>query len=415
MGLLPPTIAVVTQPTRLEGLVARWATRSAAKFRLKQAVLHERALRTPRSRHSTRGAETTAELAEDQEAGEAAFASYEQEDRAQHGTLDQLKKELDLGYPLKFVAREYLPTFDFRGCIAIVVVGRDGLVANAAKYVGDLPIVAVNPDPQRIDGVLLPFYVRQARQAVQRAAENRAKIREVTLAEVNLNDGQRMLAFNDFFIGCQSHVSARYVLRVDKQAEPQSSSGLLVSTGAGSTGWLSSVVNMAKGFAPGRAEGCSTEFGWPGRTAAWCGSYASRSAANNRGPIWWQVGSIKARNSSSNHSCRPAVLFSRTGWNRTSWNSPAGRLRGSESRSSGPDWLSRNGRILTPQGRRQGASQLYFLLVKCAPNPNPTIETLTRYADAVGKELVITLVDKAQRLQVIANWRGLNYTIRGQR
>ncbi len=31
-----------------------------------------------------------------------------------------------------------------------------------------------------------------------------------------------------------------------------------------------------------------------------------------------------------------------------------------------------------------------------APNPNPTIETLTRYADAVGKELVITLVDKAQ-------------------
>ena len=97
------------------------------------------------------------------------------------GTLDQLKKELDLGYPLKFVEREYLPTFDFRGCIAIVVVGRDGLVANAAKYVGDLPIVAVNPDPQRIDGVLLPFHVRQARQAVQRAAENRAKIREVTL------------------------------------------------------------------------------------------------------------------------------------------------------------------------------------------------------------------------------------------
>jgi transcriptional regulator with XRE-family HTH domain len=30
-----------------------------------------------------------------------------------------------------------------------------------------------------------------------------------------------------------------------------------------------------------------------------------------------------------------------------------------------------------------------------APNPNPTIDTLTRYADAVGKEVVITLVDKA--------------------
>ena len=94
----------------------------------------------------------------------------------------------------------------------MVVVGRDGLVANAAKYVGDLPIVAVNPDPRRIDGILLPFQVQQARQAVERAMQNRATIREVTLAETNLNDGQRMLAFNDFFVGCQSHVSARYVL-----------------------------------------------------------------------------------------------------------------------------------------------------------------------------------------------------------
>jgi hypothetical protein len=210
-------------------------------------------------------------LAAAQEAGEAAFASYEQEDRAQHGTLDQLRKELDLGYPLKFVEREYLPTFDFRGCIAIVVVGRDGLVANAAKYVGELPIVAVNPDPQRIDGVLLPFYVRQARQAVQRAAENRAKIREVTLAEVNLNDGQRMLAFNDFFVGCQSHVSARYVLRVGNQAEPQSSSGLIVSTGAGSTGWLSSVFNMAVGFAHWTGGGLqhSIQLAWEDRRLVW--------------------------------------------------------------------------------------------------------------------------------------------------
>ena len=54
MGLLPPTIAVVTQPTRLAGLVARWATRSAAQFRIKQAVIHEHAIHAPRSRRSSR-------------------------------------------------------------------------------------------------------------------------------------------------------------------------------------------------------------------------------------------------------------------------------------------------------------------------------------------------------------------------
>jgi hypothetical protein len=30
-----------------------------------------------------------------------------------------------------------------------------------------------------------------------------------------------------------------------------------------------------------------------------------------------------------------------------------------------------------------------------APNPNPTIDTLIRYADAVGKELVMELIDKS--------------------
>lgn len=32
-----------------------------------------------------------------------------------------------------------------------------------------------------------------------------------------------------------------------------------------------------------------------------------------------------------------------------------------------------------------------------AANPNPTIDTLTRYADAVGKELVIELIDKLKQ------------------
>ena len=73
----------------------------------------------------------------------------------------------------------------------------------------------------------------------------RAPIRLVTLAEVKLQDGQQMLAFNDLFVGVRSHVSARYKITVSGRTESQSSSGVLVSTGAGSTGWMSSVFNMA--------------------------------------------------------------------------------------------------------------------------------------------------------------------------
>jgi hypothetical protein len=55
-----------------------------------------------------------------------------------------------------------------------------------------------------------------------------------------------LLAFNDFMIGQKTHVSARYTLRLADKSEVQSSSGVIVSTGAGSTGWLSSAFNMAR-------------------------------------------------------------------------------------------------------------------------------------------------------------------------
>jgi hypothetical protein len=107
--------------------------------------------------------------------------------------------------------------------------------------------VAVNPDPKRIDGILLPFQVPHVAKVVDRVLKGRQKARTVTLAQVALNDGQHMLAFNDFYLGAASHVSARYMLKVAGKQEPQSSSGILVSTGAGSTGWMSSVINMTVG------------------------------------------------------------------------------------------------------------------------------------------------------------------------
>lgn len=63
-----------------------------------------------------------------------------------------------------------------------------------------------------------------------------------------MNDGQRLIAFNDLFIGANSHVSARYQITYNNKSEEQSSSGIIVSTQAGATGWLSSVCNMSFGI-----------------------------------------------------------------------------------------------------------------------------------------------------------------------
>ena len=81
--------------------------------------------------------------------------------------------------------------------------------------------------------------------AVDNVLRNQYDHKLVSMAETKLNDGQRLLAFNDFFIGTSSHVSARYTISFGDISEFHSSSGIVVSTPAGSTGWLSSMINMA--------------------------------------------------------------------------------------------------------------------------------------------------------------------------
>jgi hypothetical protein len=76
------------------------------------------------------------------------------------------------------------------------------------------------------------------------------------MARATLGDGQSLLAFNDLLVGRKTHVSARYHLIMHgRRSEDQSSSGIIVSTDAGFTGWLSSVLNGAAGVvepSPGR-------------------------------------------------------------------------------------------------------------------------------------------------------------------
>jgi hypothetical protein len=54
---------------------------------------------------------------------------------------------------------------------------------------------------------------------------------------------------NDLFIGPKSHTSALYEIEFQGAKEAQSSSGLIVSTGLGSTAWLKSIVTGSLGIA----------------------------------------------------------------------------------------------------------------------------------------------------------------------
>lgn len=210
-------IILVTRPTRLAELVARFNTVSQARF----YVEHQ-------------GAD---------------FADYTREDETYHRALTESEEALGQVGRVQIVDRKFLPNFIFAPEDTVVVLGQDGLVANTLKYLNGQPVVGVNPDPLRWDGRLLPFRVGDLGKIVPEVVLRRRKMHAVTMACAKLNNGQVLYAVNDLFIGPKSHTSARYWIRSGKVREAHSSSGVVVSTGMGSSGWLKSLLTGAGAIA----------------------------------------------------------------------------------------------------------------------------------------------------------------------
>lgn len=147
----------------------------------------------------------------------------------------------------QLLERSFLPDYRFNPDDIVVVVGQDGLVANTLKYLQGQPVIGVNPDPKRWEGRLLPFALAELADVVQKTRDGCSKCKSITFAEARTNDGQRLLGVNDLFIGPKSHTSARYALHWHGQQEEQSSSGIIVSTGFGSSGWFKSILAGAIG------------------------------------------------------------------------------------------------------------------------------------------------------------------------
>jgi NAD kinase len=206
-------IVLVTRPTRLAELVVRFNTVSQARF----YVEHQ-------------GAD---------------FKDYLREDETYHHALVEAQAVLGQLGRVQVLDRGFLPNFVFGPEDIVVTLGQDGLVANTIKYLNGQPLVGVNPDPGRWDGKLLPFKVGELKKIVPDVFARRRPTKSVTMAKASLNNGQTMYAVNDLFIGPKSHSSARYIIRSGEAAETQSSSGVIVSTGMGSTGWLKSLLTGA--------------------------------------------------------------------------------------------------------------------------------------------------------------------------
>ncbi|KAI7255593.1 hypothetical protein KC345_g11109, partial [Hortaea werneckii] len=209
----------------------------------------------------------------------ADFSDYLSEDFNYRKAVETAVTELSAVGRLQLLDRQHVPNFIFGEQDTVVVLGQDGLVANTLKYLREQPLIGVNPDPRRWDGVLLPFTVKDLRQLMPEVLRGQRQVRAVTLAKAELNDGQSLYGVNDLFIGRRTHVSARYQLELDGLLEQQSSSGIIVSTGMGSTGWLKSVLAGAAGIVSHAAQ---LQTAYPAPVPAGIEAHAS---GNGSGPL----------------------------------------------------------------------------------------------------------------------------------
>lgn len=206
-------VVLVTRQTRLEELVARFHTLAQAKFYVEHL-----------------GAD---------------FSDYEREHTAYLQAKRLVLAILQAYGRYQAIDRGFLPNFLFGREDIVVALGQDGLVVNTMKYLQGQPLIGVNPDPARYDGILLAYEPQGIAKALAEVLRDRFVAKEVTMAKAALTNGQTLYAVNDLFIGPKTHISARYEIELGNRKEKQSSSGLIVSTGLGSTAWMKSIVTGA--------------------------------------------------------------------------------------------------------------------------------------------------------------------------
>ena len=213
---LAPRVVLVHRSTELEELVARHGTRGQAAFYLR-----------------TRG---------------RSIEDLEVWHSRQRAAMVEVSAQIPADWRRGVVERADLSRFLFGPDDIVVAVGQDGLVANLAKYLDGQLIIGIAPEPGRNPGVLVRHPPGACAGLLALAVRGGGggpgegtRAERLTMVTAETDDGQRLTGLNEIYLGQPTHQTARYTLRLpDGRAEAQASSGLIVSTGTGATGWCRS-------------------------------------------------------------------------------------------------------------------------------------------------------------------------------
>lgn len=168
--------------------------------------------------------------------------------KEQGSTLDKVKKTLEK-YCIEFnlANRDKLSKKKFRKPDLIIAVGGDGTFLRAAHFVGSQLLLGVNSDVKNKEGFFMKSDKNDFEGRLRDIMKRKIKIKKLSRLEASI-DGKKIetLALNEFFIGPRkSYHAAKYMIYADGKKERQKSSGILVTTPAGSNAWAKSCSGKA--------------------------------------------------------------------------------------------------------------------------------------------------------------------------
>ncbi len=148
----------------------------------------------------------------------------------------------------KFIFRDELDTLDLTQFGCIVALGGDNHFTYVAHHCKQNKIIGCNSDVQTSFGALLSFNPISLKETVSRNWENiNVENWSLISVEIEYPDGKKINTVNAVseisIRNANPDMTSRYIVLHEDKKEEQKSSGLLLYTGAGSTGWYASCKN----------------------------------------------------------------------------------------------------------------------------------------------------------------------------
>jgi len=158
------------------------------------------------------------------------------------------------GFDIKYHWKNNLKPSDLKNIELVISIGGDGTALSAGHYITNQKLLAVNSNPKKSEGALTTLNIDKLAEKLDQIKERKYGAEKLERIEVFINGKmQKPIALNEVFIANEkAYLVSKYRLKIIKKdvvrEEEHRSSGLIFSTGTGSTAWFKSAGG--KPFSP---------------------------------------------------------------------------------------------------------------------------------------------------------------------